>query len=257
MFRILRIAVLLLILATVAQEAWLARSRATTWKHSLQVAIYPIDGDGRPATAEYLRNLREEDFRPIERFFDEEAKRYGKDVYKPVAVALAPPVQSRPPAPPQNGSAVDALFWSLQMRRWASRNDRIGGPKPNVRLFVLYFDPEENERLLHSVGLKTGLIGRVNAFAAPKMTAQNAVVIAHELLHTLGATDKYDRATNLPDYPEGYADPDRNPRHPQEYAEIMAGRIPVSETEAEIPANLDQTLVGPKTAAEINWRQAR
>lgn len=253
MFRILRIVILLVILATVAQEAWLARARATAWKHSLQVAIYPIDGDGRPATAAYLRGLREEDFRPIERFFDEEAKRYGKATYKPVSVALAPAVQSRPPAPPQNGSAVDALFWSLQMRWWASRNDRIDGPKPNVRLFVLYFDPEENDRLPHSVGLKTGLIGRVNVFAAPRMASQNAVVIAHELLHTLGATDKYDRTTNLPDFPDGYADPDRNPRHPQEYAEIMAGRVPVSETEASIPVSLDQTLVGPKTASEIRW----
>lgn len=253
MFRIVRIALLLLVLATVAQEAWLARARATAWKHSLQVAIYPIDGDGRPATGAYVRSLREEDFRSIERFFDEEAKRYGREVYKPVAVALAPPIESRPPAPPENGSALDALIWSLKMRWWASRNDRIDGPKPNIRLFVLYFDPAENDRLPHSVGLKTGLIGRVNAFATPRMASQNAVVIAHELLHTLGATDKYDRATNLPAYPDGYADPGRNPPYPQEYAELMAGRVPVSETEAGIPISLDQTLIGPKTAAEIRW----
>ncbi len=120
-------------------------------------------------------------------------------------------------------------------------------------MFLLYFDPAQSKRLAHSTGLQKGLIGRVNVFASGNMAKQNNVVIAHEFLHTLGATDKYDPATNQPLYPEGYADPDLKPLLPQRYAEIMAGRIPLSQTEAETPASLDDALVGSKTAQEINW----
>jgi len=79
------------------------------------------------------------------------------------------------------------------------------------------------------------------------------VIIARELLHTVGATDKYDPRTNQPAYPDGYAEPGRQPRLPQEYAEIMAGRMPVSESEAEMPRGLENVLIGAKTAQEINW----
>ncbi len=83
--------------------------------------------------------------------------------------------------------------------------------------------------------------------------SKNNVVIAHELLHTVGATDKYSPADNLPLFPIGYADPDRQPLYPQSMAEIMGGRIPVSETQAVIPKSLVQAMIGPQTALEINW----
>ncbi len=79
---------------------------------------------------------------------------------------------------------------------------------------------------------------------------RNAVVIAHELLHTLGATDKYDPLSALPRFPEGYAEPQRTPRHPQALAEIMGGRIPVDDRRATIPDTLEQTRIGPRTAVE-------
>jgi len=33
----------------------------------------------------------------------------------------------------------------------------------------------------------------------------------------------------------------------------MGGRIPISETQAEIPKSLKHTLIGEKTAREIGW----
>ena len=80
---------------------------------------------------------------------------------------------------------------------------------------MLYFAPLANRRLAHSVGLQKGLIGVVNAFASAQMEGENSVVIAHELLHTFGAPDKYDLATNRPLFPDGYAEPNANPFHPQ------------------------------------------
>jgi hypothetical protein len=95
------------------------------------------------------------------------------------------------------------------------------------------------------------MIGVIKVFADRRERQRNLVVIAHELLHTLGASDKYDLRTNQPVYPDGYAEPDRQPRHPQRLAEIMAGRIPLSDDRAEIPDHLDRAVIGPATAAEI------
>lgn len=79
------------------------------------------------------------------------------------------------------------------------------------------------------------------------------MVVAHELLHTVNATDKYDLVTNLPLHPEGYANPYLQPLYPQRYTELMAGRIPKSGGEAETPASLSWTLDGDKTAREMGW----
>jgi hypothetical protein len=105
----------------------------------------------------------------------------------------------------------------------------------------------------NSLGLEKGMVGIVHAFAQRQMTPTNNVVITHEMLHLLGASDKYDPATNLPRYPEGYAEPERRPRHPQQWAEIMGGRIPLDAGRAEMPERLAQTLIGEQTAREINW----
>ncbi|MBI5784967.1 MAG: hypothetical protein HZA64_05855 [Rhodocyclales bacterium] len=255
MFKLLRIAILLLILATVAQEAWLARSRAASWQDPLRVAIYPINGDGSPATTGYLNGLRPNAFAAIDEFFAEEARRHGLAIARPVAATLAPVVNELPPQPPRGGSAFDNILWSLKMRWWAWRHDAVPGMKPQVRLFVLYFDPARNDSLPHSVGVQRGMIGLINAFATQGMAGSNAVIITHELLHTLGATDKYEAYSNLPSFPDGYAEPDRTPRYPQVFAEIMGGRIPVTESRADIPESIDQVLIGPGTATEIGWRK--
>ena len=122
-------------------------------------------------------------------------------------------------------------------------------------MYLVYHDPAQRPRLPHSAGLRDGLLGVVNVFASSAMSGANNVVIAHEFLHTLGATDKYDPANNQPRFPDGYADPEREPLHPQALAEIMAGRIPVSESAAGQPRSLNQVLIGPLTAREINWVQ--
>ena len=254
MWRRIRIGLLLFVLAVVAQNAWLARSRVAEWKRSLHVVIYPIPVDAAATSGRYVGELRKQAFEPIEEFFRTEGKKYDASLSDPVEVFLAPPILSTPPAAPFGGNALRIMLWSLELRAWAWWNDTYKGAKPDVRLFVLYHDPVAGTRLPHSTGLQKGLIGLVNAVADGENDGSNNVVIAHELLHTLGATDKYDAAdANRPLFPDGYADPELNPRTPQRRAEIMAGRIPVSDTEAMMPAGMRQVVIGPKTASEINW----
>ena len=253
MAKALRIGILLFVLLVVAQGAWIARSRTTEWKEPLRVVIYPINGDASAITDAHVHGLRRDAFEPIAAYLRLQAREYKLPLRDPVEIYLAPPVASIPPSPPRQGSVPEIMLWSLQLRFWAWRNDGYHGPKPHVRIFVLYFAPANNRRLAHSVGLQKGLLGVVNAFASERMEGENSVVIAHELLHTFGATDKYDAATNQPRFPDGYADPRADPLLPQSMAEIMAGRIPLSTTRAEIPQNLEQTTIGAATAREINW----
>ena len=126
--------------------------------------------------------------------------------------------------------------------------DRID---PDVRIFVRYHSPDRDFVLENSIGLQKGMVGVVNAYASRQYAGTNNVVIAHEFLHTLGATDKYEPDGN-PSYPQGYAEPDRKPLYPQELAEIMGGRIPRSQDDAVIPMNLSYVLIGDATAREIN-----
>jgi hypothetical protein len=120
-------------------------------------------------------------------------------------------------------------------------------------MFVLYHDPSTLQSVPDSHGMQKGLIGVVHTFALPSMAGSNSIVIAHELLHTLGATDKYDPGSGAPLFPAGFAEPDRKPLYPQEKAEIMAGRRALSAQDAQMPAGLSAVVVGPATAAEIRW----
>ena len=256
MFRKLRIAVLLLILATVALGAWRSGARATEWKHTLYATVYPIAADDSPHTRAGVARLSADDFAPITDWLQDEVRRHGRDVLRPLAITVAPPVAALPPPFPADGGPVAVGLWSLQLRFWAWRHDATPGPRPDVRLFVLYHDATRTPQLDHSVGLRKGQIGIVKAFASRDEGPRNAVVIAHELLHTLGASDKYDPHSLAPRFPEGYAEPKREPRHPQRLAEIMAGRIALSEGQLAMPEGLGQTLIGPGTAAEIGLLRA-
>ncbi len=252
MFKAIRMTILLLILFFVTVSAWLAQARSTDWNNSLWVKIYPINGDGSDISGRYIDTLTAASFAPIESFVANELKRYGHSLERPVRMELGEEIGEQPPNFGKSPSVPDIMLWSLKMRWWASR---VAGPKdnptPDVRIFVRYHAPDDHPVLENSVGMQKGMIGIVNAYAGRRQAGFNNVIIAHEFLHTLGATDKYDPANGLPEFPRGFAEPKRIPLFPQRFAEIMGGRIPMSDTTAMIPDNLKHVLIGAETAREI------
>jgi len=252
MFKNIRILILLYVLFMVAVSGWLNKARTTDWDKPLNVVIYAINADGSSTSQKYIDELENNNFNGIEEFFQREAKTYQLVLKKPVEVSFAGELKEKPPLPPHRGSQLSIMLWSLKLRYWAWQNDNYPYPE-DVQIFVLYFDPEKTKTLAHSLGLQKGLIGVVNAFATQDMKKENHVIIAHELLHTVGAVDKYDPRTNQPLYPIGYANPAQSPLHPQKKAEIMAGRIALDENKAEQPQNLKRVVLGKGTAIEINW----
>ncbi|MDP1681114.1 MAG: hypothetical protein Q8L39_04990 [Burkholderiales bacterium] len=252
-FRKIRIILLLLILAMVAGITYWESMLVRSWLRPLEVSIYAVNGDGSDISAAYIAQLSDESFQEIAAFFDQQAARHRLKKLPHARIQLAGEIRQAPPAPPSGERGVlNSLLWSLQMRYYAFHTTPFWENMGRIRLFVVYHEGEEGKPLQHSLGLRKGLVGVVHVFAKTEQSAQNNIVITHELLHTLGASDKYD-AQGQPVYPDGFAHPDDGERYPQHSAEIMAGRIAVRPDRAIIPANLDACAVGPKTAYEIGW----
>jgi hypothetical protein len=252
MFKAIRIAILLFILFFVAVGTWLSQSRSTDWNDTLWVKVYPINADGSDAVDKYIASLDIEDFADIEAFLARETTRYEKSLQRPLRMELGRPIREQPPAIDSQTSVLGVMIWSLKLRWWASRKagdqDEI---TPDVRIFVRYHHPDDVLVLENSVGLQKGMVGIVNAHADRQHKGSNNVIIAHEFMHTLGATDKYQLGTGQPLAPDGLAEPDKVPLYPQRSAEIMGGRIALTANDAIIPKSLKNTVIGPLTAREI------
>jgi hypothetical protein len=255
-WRKLRIAILLVILGMVAWSTWYDRLSTTDWDETLYVGVFPIDDAGNEVAREYIHALSDSRIAEIEQFLNDEARRFGILTPRPVRVQLYPVVQEAPPARQARGNFLQDMWWSLKLRMYARRASRASGrPPPQIRIFVIYHDPTFNRTVPHSVGMQEGLVGVVHAFADRGMTRANNVVIAHEVLHTLGASDKYDPETLAPQFPAGFAEPDLDPRYPQSLAEIMAGRYAIDSRTFEMPDSLEEVVVGAATALEIGWKR--
>jgi hypothetical protein len=247
-----RLAILLAVLAFVATGAWLDRRRSTDWDAPLRVTVYPLAADA--AAAAHVAGLDATDFDAIGGFFAEEARRYGVALEEPLRLRVSRAAPGPPPLPAREAGPVGIAAWSLRLRWWAWRvaaNDPL--PPPDVQVFALYYAPDGNAAVPDSLGLRKGLVAIAHLYADAGAAGSNRVVLAHELLHTLGATDKYDSATGQPAVPDGLGDPEQSPRYPQRHGEIMAGRIAASAHEASVPDGLSPMRVGPVTAREIGW----
>ena len=255
MFKRFRIAILLYILLFVAVGEFLASSRATDWNDTLWVDVYPVNAEAADGVARYINGLDHDSFSRIEEYFSAQAQEYGVSLEAPFRIRLAEELTESLPPVPDQGGFLQAVVWSLKMRwfvtrlHWSSET-----PTPDITLFAIYHEGEAGVALDRSTALRKGRIAVANLFGNRHAHGTNQMIMAHEILHTLGATDKYSLADNQPIFPHGFAEPERDPLYPQQQAELMAGRIPVGPTEAITPASLAETMVGEITAAEIGWR---
>jgi hypothetical protein len=253
MFKAVRISILLFVLFFVTVSTWLTQARSTDWNNSLWVKVYPINGDNSADADKYIESLKVDHFEDIEAFLERETRKYASSLARPVRIELGLPIHEQPPELGGEPNGLTVMLWSLKMRWWANSitdaQDRI---EPDVRIFVRYHTPHSTVELENSVGLQKGMVGVVNGFAHRRYRGTNNVIIAHEFLHTLGATDKYNRADGQPIGPDGLAEPERVPLYPQRQAEIMGGRIALAENDAVVPKSLKYAVIGQKTAREIN-----
>ncbi len=245
----LRILILLLILFIVAVNAW--RDKQQNWQAPVFVALYPLNADGSVETQQYIQQLSTQDYQEIADYLQQQAQSYQKNIH--IYFKLGQQVEQLAPKVPESSSVFDAIVWSLKFRYYAWQQKQDLGIQPQLSLFLNYYDPQRYKMLKHSTALQNGRIGVVNVFASDKQNAQNNIVIAHEMLHAFGASDKYDLSTGQPIYPQGYGNPLQQPRYPQMTAELMGGQRVLTATSYKMPNSLGQVVIGEATALEIGW----
>lgn len=255
MLKRFRIALLLYVLLFVAAAQFFMARHTTDWDAPLWVDVYTVAGDADPRTRRYLDALRSTEFAEVEAFFASEGKRYGLSLAEPFRIRIVGEHSGALPTLAADAGPLGILAWSLRMRWLAARLKwENEGPSGDIVVFAVFHQPARGVTLDRSTALHKGLIAVANLFADRAAEGTNQIVLAHELLHTLRASDKYSPSSNEPSYPDGYANPEARPLLPQTKAELMAGRIPLDEHRWLMPSDLRDVVIGPTTAREISWQ---
>lgn len=247
-----RVALLLVALAVLIWFLRIGHDPVPDWDRTLRVAVFPCNVDGSAAVEAHIAGFGQSDLDRISDYFTSQAERHRPALQRPFELVLGPPIANSPPMPDAASGPLGRLGWAIAIRVWRLRFDDQGLAADIIA--VACFNPvTEVPPSLHSIGIAELGLAVANLPAAESHRGYARVLLAHEILHTVGADDLYDPVTGLPVFPAGYAEPNREPRYPQEKAELMAGRIPLQPGRAVQAMALDDTRIGPRTAREIGW----
>lgn len=254
-FRV-RVTLLLCVLAVVVLYAVrdvLARHARTEWRRSLDVAFVLVTEPGVEPAAVAALHSRLPD---LAARLTSELHRYRPDAPSPFAFTLYGPTPHSEPLPVPEDGLLGAARYAFALHRFTGDIDgRLGLPKRgfDARLYLVLSAPTDRA-VVEGMSEHGGRVGLARAELDTDNVDMALFVAAHELFHTLGATDHYG-PDGLALVPGGLAEPDRSPLYPQAFAEIMARNRPVSATSEERPASLAELAVGPSTAREVGWQR--
>ena len=259
-FFAIRVSVLLFILFVVALYAvrdLRSRRARNDWERTVAVAVVLVHvGGSERVEADAIADLNER-VSALEERLRAEAERHRPGIPKPFRIRILGPVDVavQPPTPTGDGP-VDLAKQAVDLERWLRDVDPRAGVEPDhwdTRIYVSARRPATTAKsVVEGQSQQHGRIGFVDVELDTSMVDLALFVVAHELMHTLGATDKYD-ANGRTRAPEGLAEPDRMPLFPQRFAEVMGRNRPVSEGTEVVPESLEELAVGTMTAKEIGW----
>ncbi len=256
-FFFVRVAILLGVLAVVimyaAQDTY-RRKHRNDWDHTLEIALVVLErGSVDPKAIARMR----ERLPALEARLTEELHNRRPEAPPPFHFSFFGPVSVD--APPALAQSEEVSTRVREMYEQWRTFDAIDGRAEvharafDSRVYVTVRRPASKElQRVEGASEENGRIATVEVELAEETADLALIVSAHELLHTVGASDKYD-ALGRTAIPEGLCDPDAKPLYPQKRAEIMARNRMVAVGKEEIPTKLDQLGVGPVTAREIGW----
>lgn len=253
----LRVSLLLAILAFVTLWAcadYQQRRARTLWQRPLDVALVLVERE--PIKASTLSLLHDRVRELEQRLATEYQRHEGRD-FTPFAFTVLGPVSAgEPPTSNEQDGVMGALRDTYARWRWTRAVDASAGVDPrayDARIYLVMKPASGGVAFVEGESEFGGRIGVAQVDIDPETIDFALFVAAHELLHTLGASDKYD-ARGHAIYPDGFAEPGRSPRTPQPGAEIMARNVPLATGVERPPSTLDELFVGDATAREIGWR---
>lgn len=252
----LLVGVLVVIAAWAGGVQKMRRSRAH-WNRPLEVAIVLLG----PAEIDEARVARLRDgLGDLDSRLTAEFRRY-RGGGSPFSFSLVGPVAFNGALAftPESSGIVDRAKHAFRLWRTLRRIHSTSGfdPKPyDARIYLVLEPATASGGGVTTFAEGSGAVGGDMGFVRAAAGANDAVLaltaVAHELLHCLGATDKYD-ASGHAVVPDGLAEPHLSPQFPQRYAEWMVGEVPTGPGQGRLPSSLAELRVGPVTAREIGW----
>ncbi len=252
----LLVAVLIVVAAWAGGVQKFRRSRAH-WNRPLEVAIVLL----APAGIDEARVARLRDaLGDLDGRLSAEFLRY-RTGGPPFSFSLVGPIpfEGALPFTPESPGIVDRARHAWRLWRTLRGIHAASGfdPKPYDARIYLVLEPATSSggavtTFAEGSGDVGGEVGFVRAAAGSNDAVLALTAVAHELLHCLGATDKYD-ASGHAVLPDGLAEPELSPQLPQRYAEWMVGEVPTGPGQGRLPSSLAELRVGPVTAREIGW----
>jgi len=255
--RRLRLWVLVGLLAVTVSWAWYdirSRRARTEWQRPVEVSVALVQLGAVDPDALLALRAR---CRELEARLSHEYHRYGGQLPQPIRLTLFGPVAvDRPPPADPDESLLSLAQHAYAQWRWTHAVD-VGSNLParrfDSRIYVLVRAPRDGGR--STVEGSSELGGRVGV-ARIELDASTVdlalFVVAHELFHTLGASDKYD-ANGRAAIPDGLVEPELVPLFPQRYAEVMTRNLVVARGSERPPESLAELGVGTLTARELGW----
>jgi hypothetical protein len=165
------------------------------------------------------------------------------------------PLQEPLPLAPASDGLWDRTEYGWTLSRRLDRLDSAAGVVArayDARLYVLLEHREENApRFAEGIAEAGGEIGLVHAVLEDDDLTLALTATAHELLHCLGASDKYDADGHA--LPDGLVEPSLAPPFPQRFADPMVGELPLGPHRGRLPRSLDELRMGAQTAREIGF----
>lgn len=255
-----RVGILLFILFTVVlwaiRDTWTRRERLQ-WDRTLDVAVVLVHVAGTEAVDPAANAAMASRADALARRLADEQRRYRPGSPAPFRFVVKGPVEASTAAPaPASDSLGDLARQAWDASKWTDDVDADAGVVAahyDSRIYVMVKKPSNDLRAaVEGHSEQGGRRGFVEVELDPSMVDLALMVVAHEMLHTLGATDKYD-AQGRARFPDGFVDPNASPRYPQARAEVMARNRPIAPNEERVPDTLDELGVGAATAKEIRW----
>jgi hypothetical protein len=251
------VAVVALLVAVVwGLETHTRREDRRSWRRALHVAVILLERQtmAAPVSAAFLGAAADAmDFLALER------RRHAPESTAPFWLHVAGPLPySHDVAdPPRADSLLTRASYAWDLHRELAAIDRAAGVASgrfDMRLYVLATKPASyrGARFVEGFAEAGGEVGIVRVDLDEKMIGTAWSAVLHELLHAVGAQDKYDERGRAI-VPVGLAEPDRTPRYPQRRAEVMAGDIPLGDGRSRLPTGFSELSIGRATAQEIGW----
>ena len=196
----------------------------------------------------------------VERWFEGEFARLSSHGGQALDVALRPPVQvsEAPPRLPTNEDSFLSRWWKTDhfigyFQDLDATHDLLTSAY-DATLYLYFYSAHRRSTFQehHPVATKRERFGIVFIPLESHTRTFYSALVAHELCHTFGASDKYQGELSV--FPGGFAEPDRVPRYPQRKAEIMSLGIPVGPGAEKRIDGLRDCVVGEETAREMGWK---